>query len=97
MKSERVRRDKADWLQYDAVARLLCVTDRQGNRACYVQDREVTNGHCDLEVSHAGGVIQFDENGLRALPERIVVKRHAELMPVTGCRSRGRRASSSSS
>jgi hypothetical protein len=37
-----------------------------------------------LEVSHAGGVIHFDENRLRALPEQIVVKRHAELLPITG-------------
>ena len=90
MKSERERRDKAEWLRYHAEARCLWVTDRQGNQACYVQDREVTNGHCDVEVSHAGGVIRFNENGLRALPERIVVKRHAELMPVTGMPKSGK-------
>ena len=84
MKSKRVRRDKADWLRYDAEARCLWVRDRQGNRACYVQGSEAHNGSCDLEVSHAGGVIHFDENRLRALPEQIVVKRHAELLPITG-------------
>ena len=84
MKSERSRRGKADWLRYDAEEGCLWVTDRQGNQAYYVRGREVSNGGCDLEVSHTGGVIRFDENGLRALPERIVVKRHAELMPVTG-------------
>jgi hypothetical protein len=84
MKSEQARRDKADWLRYDADARRLCVTDRQGNQAYYVQLREVSSGRCDMEASHAGGVIRFDEIRLRSLPKRIMVKRHPELMPVTG-------------
>jgi hypothetical protein len=30
-----------------------------------------------------GGIIRFEESGLRALPERIVVKLPRELMPIT--------------
>ena len=74
----------ADWLRYDAEAGLLWLTDRKGKEACYVRARQVAHGKWHLDVSYVGTAIRGEEWFLRSLPERVLVRRLAELSPVIG-------------
>jgi hypothetical protein len=74
----------ASWLHFDSTLGLLCVTNVGGETRHYRQGPRLESaGPWHATITFAGVVIGCDnEAGLRALPEKIVVRRMAESDPV---------------
>jgi hypothetical protein len=80
----------ADWLHYDPNLELVLVTDAHGKTWRYAKGSEVPgSGRHEVEVTHSGRIIRFDEAALRRLPTRMILRRLPEILPVTGMPVRG--------